>query len=79
MVEIILTIIVLSFWFIFPIGMFMSVSHVDKNTDQIVRLEKHRHYAEPEPTFRRKKVPVYRPVPFDWHHPFAYFRQWLQH
>lgn len=41
--DMILTIIVLSFWFIFPIGMFLSVSHVDKNTDQIVRLGHLRH------------------------------------
>jgi hypothetical protein len=41
--EIILTVVVLSFWFLFPIGMFLSVSHVDKNTDQIIRLGKHRH------------------------------------
>lgn len=41
--EIILTVVVLSFWFLFPIGMFLSVSHVDKNTDQIIRLAKRRH------------------------------------
>jgi hypothetical protein len=37
--DMILTISVLSFWFLFPIGIFLSVSHVDKNTDQIVRLD----------------------------------------
>lgn len=41
--DMILTIIVLSFWFLFPIGMFLSVSHVDKNTDQVVRLGHLRH------------------------------------
>ena len=79
MIDIILTIVVLSFWFLFPVGMFLSVSHVDKNTDQIVRLGDHRHYAKESPDFREKKVKRYRPVPFDWHHPVSYFRQWLQH
>lgn len=79
MFDIILTIVVLSFWFLFPIGMFLSVSHVDKNTDQIVRLNDHRHSSEPEPYFERKTVKKYRPVPFDWHHPISYFRHWLQH
>jgi hypothetical protein len=32
--DVILTIVVLSFWFLFPIGMFLSVSDADKNTDQ---------------------------------------------
>lgn len=41
--DMILTIVVLSFWFLFPIGIFLSVAHVDKNTDQIVRLDKLRH------------------------------------
>ncbi|MFL5783471.1 MAG: hypothetical protein ACJ76H_02605 [Bacteriovoracaceae bacterium] len=41
--DMILTISVLSFWFLFPIGIFLSVSHVDKNTDQIVRLDHLRH------------------------------------
>lgn len=43
--EIILTIVVLSFWFLFPIGMFLSVSHVDKNTDQIIQFDHHRHWS----------------------------------
>lgn len=46
--EMILTIIVLSFWFLFPIGIFISVSHVDKNTDQVVRLGHLRHYSDEE-------------------------------
>lgn len=79
MFDIILTIVVLSFWFLFPIGMFMSVSHVDKNTDQIIRLDEQRHYAEPSRKFSRNQVKEYRPIPFDWHHPVSYFRQWLQH
>lgn len=28
--DLILTIVVLSFWFLFPIGMFLAVSHLDK-------------------------------------------------
>lgn len=41
--DMILTVVVLGFWFLFPIGMFLSVSHVDKNTDQLIRLEHLRH------------------------------------
>ncbi len=41
--EVLLTIVVLSFWVVFPIGIFLSVAHVDKNTDQIVRLDHLRH------------------------------------
>lgn len=75
-IEVILTIIALSFWFLFPIGMFISVSHVDKNTDQIVRLD-HLRYEADEPV--KAKRPAFQPVRFDWHHPILYFRQWLQH
>lgn len=79
-IEMILTIIALSFWILFPIGMFMSVSHVDKNTDQIIRLEHHTFESEESEEFKRKeRQPVFRPVPFDWHHPLLYFRRWLQH
>ena len=78
-IEVILTIIAMSFWILFPIGMFLSVSHVDKNTDQVVRLENLRH--EPVDEVNVKPVqtaqPVYRPH-FDWHHPILYFRNWLQ-
>lgn len=77
-IEIILTIIAMSFWFLFPIGMFISVSKVDKNTDQIVRLEHHEIEKE-EDAAPVRRAPVYEPVPFDWHHPIHYFRRWLQH
>jgi hypothetical protein len=76
-IEVALTIIAMSFWILFPIGMFLSVSSVDKNTDQIVRLEHHEHHAEPDGKFPTR--PPYRPVPFDWHHPIIFFRRWLQH
>jgi len=36
--EVILTVIALSFWFLFPIGIFLSVSKLDKNTDQLISL-----------------------------------------
>lgn len=75
-VEVILTIIGLSFWILFPIGMFLSVSHIDKNTDQIIRLEKLRHKPQEESLEKEEKQ--FRPVRFDWHHPLIYFRQWLQ-
>ena len=58
-IEVILTIIGLSFWLLFPIGMFLSVSHIDKAGD--------------------KREKVYRPIPFNRHHPFHFFRQWLKH
>lgn len=78
-IEVILTIIGLSFWILFPIGMFLSVSHVDKNTDQVVRLEHLRHETVDEQVVTRERKPVFEPVPFDWHHPIIYFRRWLQH
>ncbi len=74
--EMVLTIIGLSFWILFPIGMFLSVSHVDKNTDQVIRLDKLKHYSETEPP----KVDSYRKYSarhFDWHHPILYFKRWL--
>lgn len=50
--EMILTAIGIGFWLLFPIGMFISVAHVDKNTDQIIQLEHHRHkpLTDSEPT-----------------------------
>ena len=74
-IEVILTIIAMSFWILFPIGMFISVSHVDKNTDQVVRLGHLRH----EPVEEKLKTrPVYNePRRFDWHHPVLNFRRWL--
>jgi hypothetical protein len=57
----ILTIVVLSFWFIFPLAMFLSVSHVDKNTDQVVRLGRLRHGPQRRmrPERHQRKRPVY--------------------
>jgi hypothetical protein len=78
-IEVTLTIIALSFWILFPIGMFISVSHVDKNTDQLVRLEKHRHFPEESLARKESRKPVFQPVEFDWHHPIVYFRNWLHH
>jgi hypothetical protein len=74
-IEVILTILGLSFWILFPIGIFLSVSHVDKNTDQLVRLEELRHESLPEQD-RYREVTVEH---FDWHHPVLSFRKWLQH
>lgn len=75
-IEVILTIIGLSFWILFPIGIFLSVAHVDKNTDQIIRLEHLRH--EPSEEAQKEPKKPYRTVRFDWHHPVIYFRHWLQ-
>lgn len=78
--EVVLTVVVLAFWILFPIGMFLSVSHVDKNTDQIIHLEKHRHYSEIPEEFNKenlKKRKTYKSR-FNWHHPVASFRHWLQ-
>jgi hypothetical protein len=44
--DMILTIIVLSFWVLFPVGTFLSVSHMDKTTYQLLRLDKLRHESE---------------------------------
>lgn len=71
--EVILTIIAMSFWILFPIGMFLSVSRLDKNTDQVVRLENLRASSTGDDGSR------YRAVHFDWHHPALSFRRWLQH
>ncbi len=73
-VEMVLTIIGLSFWILFPIGMFLSVSHVDKNTDQVIQLDKLKHYSEPEKVDSYKRYSVQH---FDWHHPILYFKRWL--
>lgn len=77
-IEVILTIIGLCFWFLFPIGMFISVSKVDKNTDQVIRLNQLKQ-EETVPEKEMPEKPRYEPVPFDWHHPIIYFRRWLQH
>ena len=37
--ETFLTVGWLALWFLFPLGLFMSVSRLDKNSDQIIRLE----------------------------------------
>jgi hypothetical protein len=76
-IEVVLTIIGLSFWILFPIGMFLSVSRVDKNTDQVVRLHQEEHREESEEALPSQSP--FRPVPFDWHHPIIFFRQWPQH
>ncbi len=38
--ELILTTIVLSFWFLFPIGMFLAISYKDNHTEQFVPAKK---------------------------------------
>lgn len=73
-VEVVLTIIGMSFWILFPIGMFLSVSRVDKNTDQIIRLEHLEHHTVEE---KVRPAPVYEKQHFDWHHPIINFRRWL--
>lgn len=69
--EVILTIIAMSFWILFPVGIFLSVSRLDKNTDQVVRLENLRQ-AEAE-----EKRDRFRVERFDWQHPILYFKRWL--
>ena len=65
--DMILTIVVLSFWFLFPIGIFLSVAHVDKNTDQIVRLDKLRHAsAESVPEVKDAKTDIRKKRPGDF-------------
>lgn len=71
--EVVLTILAMSFWILFPIGMFLSVSRLDKNTDQIVRLENLRASSTGDGGDR------FRVETFDWHHPILYFKRWLQH
>jgi hypothetical protein len=78
-IEVVLTILAMSFWILFPIGMFMSVSHVDKNTDQIIHLNHPRHESLDDPDFKQDRYsqPVFVKQRFDWHHPILYFRRWL--
>lgn len=54
--DMILTVVVLSFWFLFPIGMFLSVAHVDKNTHQVIDLDKLRHDSEEPQVIAEKKT-----------------------
>lgn len=68
--DIILTVVVLSFWFLFPIGIFLSVAHVDKNTDQVVRLDKLRHDStEARPEVAAAKTPAKKRKPGDYRRP----------
>lgn len=66
--EVILTIVALSFWFLFPIGMFLSVSQLDKNTEALVASKTQ---EKVKPVLKQQKRS------FDWHHPIFYFRRWL--
>lgn len=63
-IEIILTVIGLSFWILFPIGMFLSVSKIDS----IEQKNGIRH-----------RIQEMKERHFDWHHPFANVGRWFQH
>ncbi len=76
-IEVVFTMIGISFWFLFPVGMFLSVSRLDKDTDQLVRLHHDQHHEEEEEAVQTR--PPFRPVPFDWHHPIHVFWAWMQH
>ncbi len=78
-VEVILTIIAMSFWILFPIGMFISVSHLDKNTDQVVSLGRLRHNPATTPAYRKTRTEKTEKRPLDWHHPILNFKRWLHH
>ncbi len=76
-IEVGFTILGLSFWILFPIGMFLSVSRFDKDTGEVRRpsLEGPGGPAvKPVPP-----RPPLRPMPFNWHHPISFLRQWLLH
>lgn len=73
-IEVILTIIAMSFWILFPIGIFLSVSKLDKNTDQVVRLENLRHGPVEKDRYEERRPLMDH---FDWHHPIINFRRWL--
>lgn len=70
--EVLFVIGCLALWVLFPIGIFLSVSHVDKNTDQLIRLEKLRHTSLPEPrrVFKPKEG-FHRPRLADIFHRFV--------
>ncbi|HXH30641.1 MAG TPA: hypothetical protein VNJ01_07495 [Bacteriovoracaceae bacterium] len=75
-VEIILTIVAMSFWILFPIGMFISVSQLDKNTDQVVSLGRLPPGTVAAQAHRTRTV---HKRPSDWHHPILNFKRWLHH
>lgn len=66
--EVVFTIFILSFWILFPVGMFLSMNHVDKNTDQVIQLEKIRHLpvgqarSDPQVGEFKRPVKITRPL-----------------
>ncbi len=66
--EVAFTIFILSLRFLFPVGMFLSMCDVDKNTDQLIRLEKLRHSptnqgkAEPQVSEFKRSISLARSV-----------------
>jgi hypothetical protein len=54
--EIFFVILGMSLWILFPIGMFLSVAHLDKNSDQLVRLDHLRNGSIEEERTLIKKV-----------------------
>lgn len=61
-------------WFLFPIGVFLSVAHVDKNTDQLIRLEKLRHQPLTDLDFHQIHKVTTRPGFFGQHWDFTFGR-----
>lgn len=73
---VIFTIIGMALWVLFPIGMFISVSHVDKNTDQVIQLGHLRHHSEPDESFKMPERPSRKPHRFNLG---FHFRKHLRH
>lgn len=38
--DLILTLVVLSFWILFPIGMFLAVSHLERSNNELLQMKK---------------------------------------
>lgn len=62
--DMIITIALWSFWILFPVGLFLSVGHVDKNTDQNVQSERNR--LRPTATRPLRVLEIPRPEK-EWH------------
>lgn len=60
--DLFIVIPVLALWLVFPLGMFLSFSHVDKNTDQIIHFNKIRHESVNEVEPQEKNIVTKAPL-----------------
>ncbi|HXH76218.1 MAG TPA: hypothetical protein VNJ08_14705 [Bacteriovoracaceae bacterium] len=79
--EIFLTVVVMSFWFVFTIGMSLSVSKLGKGTDSVVQLGAldDAILHPPEPRTIRIPVKVQRRPAWRPHVASIHFRRGIRH